>query len=115
MVLYAAYGGDGTHMSSTGTFNIQVIDPPTTVTVSGSVSTVGAGTSPYKIEFDDIGTVVGYSTTVISGSYSISLTNLRTYNVVVFWRGALGSSGTCSGGTLDLQSSTINWYADYRC
>jgi hypothetical protein len=115
MVVSAAYGGDGTHLSSTGTFSIQVIDPPTTVTVSGSVSTVGAGTSPYKIEFDDIGTSVGYSTTVSSGAYSISLTNLKTYNVVVYWTGILGSSGTCSGGTLNLQSSSGIWNTSYSC
>jgi hypothetical protein len=115
MVLNAAYGGDGTHVSSTGTFNIQVIDPPSTVTVSGSVSTVGAGTSPYKIEFDDTSTGVGTSTTVNSESYSISLTNLRTYNVIVFWTGVLGSSGTCNGGTLTLQSPNVNWYANYSC
>jgi hypothetical protein len=115
MILYAAYGGDGTHLSSTGTLNIQVIDPPTAVTVSGSVSTVGAGTSPLKIEFDDISTGGGTSTTVSSGSYSISLANLTTYNVIVFWTGVLGSSGTCNGGTLTLQSPNANWSANYSC
>jgi hypothetical protein len=105
MTINAEYGGDSTHSSSEGSFAATVNDPPSTVTVSGSVSTVGAGTSPYKIEFDDISTSVGTSTLVNSGAYSISLTNLRTYDVIVYWTGALGSSGTCSGGTLTLRAN----------
>jgi hypothetical protein len=115
MTINAEYGGDSTHSSSGGSFDLTVNNPPSTVTVSGSVSTVGAGTSPYKIEFDDVSTGVGTSTLVSSGSYSISLTNLRTYDVIVYWTGALGSSGTCSGGTLSLQSPTVGAIADYRC
>jgi hypothetical protein len=115
MTIYAEYGGDSAHSHSTGSVSLTVVEPPETVTVSGSVSTVGAGTSPYQIQFVDYATGVGYTTAVTSGSYSISLTNLRTYNVVVYWTGALGSSGSCSGGTLDLQSSTTYWYANYRC
>lgn len=115
MTIYAGYGGDTTHASSTDSFALKVVDPPSTVTVSGTVHTIGAGTSPYQIQFVDYATGVGYTTAVSSGTYSIDLANLKTYNVVVYWVGALGSSGLCNAGTLNLQSSATTWTADYSC
>lgn len=110
----ANYQGDATHLSSSGCTDITVLPPPSDVIVSGSVSTVGAGTHPVKIEFV-ASTGVSYSAVPSSGSYTITLPNFQTYNVLIDWNGALGSSGTCSAGTLSLKSYADTWSANYSC
>lgn len=64
------------------------------VTVSGTVTTTGFGTSPTQIQFTDAQTSVTYTGTMSGHTYSISLQNQHTYNVVLYWQGLLGSSGT---------------------
>ncbi len=114
-VIYANYQGDSTHTSSSGQFILTVIPPPSTVTVTGTASTTGLGTTAYKIDFTDTVSGLTYSAAVNSNSYTITLTNFRTYNVFIDWNGALGSSGTCSAGTLHLQSYADTWTANYQC
>jgi hypothetical protein len=115
LTVYAHYNGDNSHLASDGQFTLSVVDPPATVTVTGTVSSAGAGTHPVKIEFVNTSTGVSYSAVPSSGSYTITLSNFQTYNVLIDWNGAFGSSGTCSAGTLDLRSSADIWYANYRC
>lgn len=115
LTVYAHYNGDNSHLTSDGQFTLSVVNPPTTVTVTGTVSTAGTGTHPVKIEFVNTSTGISYSAVPSSGSYTITLSNLQTYNVLIDWNGAFGSSGTCSAGTLDLQSSADTLYVNYRC
>lgn len=41
-----------------------------------------------------------FNTPVVDGAYSLALPNEQNYNVVIQWSGALGSIGTCKGGSL---------------
>jgi hypothetical protein len=72
------------------------------VTVSGSVRTIGSGTSPFRVDFAS-NTGQNYTATVQSNSYQLSLPNGNTYSTTVHWM-ALGglSTGLCNGGTLNL-------------
>lgn len=123
MNIQANYTGDPSHARSGYSVTLKVVDPPSSVTVSGLVHTVGAFTHPYKIEFVDLSTKVGISVPVGPGSsnpgnYTITLTNMRTYSVTVYWQGGLGSSGTCtpSSSPLDLQSPNATWTApEFSC
>ena len=117
MTIYAGYGGDSTHAKSDSSFNISVVAPPTTVTVSGIVS-VSSGNTPYQIQFVDA-TGVGHTAAINnggsnSGSYSINLPNLTSYQVTVYYNSLFGVR-TCSGGTLSLQSATIAVTENYSC
>jgi hypothetical protein len=87
---------------------------PSTVLVSGNVSTVGAGTHPVSISFtSDNGQV--FSAPVVNGVYSINLPNDHTYLVQIAWSGLLGASGTCKAGSLTVSVGpgssglTNNW------
>ena len=113
MTINAEYGGDTSHAKSTGSISLTVDNPPSTVTVSGSVSTTGLFTSPSEIEFIS-SAAVGYYASASSGSYSVDLPNLTTYSVIVYW--VSGSfSGSCNAGTLTLEAPTSSWYANYSC
>jgi hypothetical protein len=72
------------------------------VTVSGNVQTIGAGTTPNRVDFHS-DTGQNFSASVSSNVFSISLPNQHSYTATVAWN-ALGglSSGTCKGGTLNL-------------
>jgi hypothetical protein len=89
--------------------------PPTTVTVSGHYSSVGAGTTATAIHFISQSTGVSYPGTVSGGSYTISnLPNQDAYTVKIDYS-YFGGGGTCTAGTLpvyiQLSQSTIsaNW------
>lgn len=93
-----------------------VVSPirPSSVTVTGTVSTKGLGTSPTNIGFtSDNGQIVNAA--VVSGKYSLTLPNDHTYTVKVQWSGALGATGTCTAGTLPVSQGpggsalTNNW------
>jgi hypothetical protein len=71
------------------------------VLVSGTVSTLGIGTHPIRIDFASPSGQV-YSAQVNNGQYSISLPNNQDYSVTVTGAGALGYTGSCSGGSLNL-------------
>ncbi len=115
LTVYANYQGDNTHISSSGNFVFTVLPPPTSVTVTGTASTTGLGTTAVEIDFLNTSTGLTYSAIVSSGSYTINLSNFQTYNVVLHWNGAFGSSGTCNAGTLVLHSYADTWYANYQC
>ncbi len=115
--VYAQYDGDTHHQSSSGQFTLDVACPPSTVTVSGFAS-VSSGNTPYQIQFVNA-SGVGYTAAVNnggtnSGSYSISLPNLQTYQVTVYYNSLFGTR-TCSGGTLNLQSATNALTVSYSC
>lgn len=113
MTINAGYGGDSSHAQSTGNFALTVTDPPSTVTVSGTVTNSG-GSTPYQIQFVNTATSVGYTAPITGGRYSISIANLAGYNVIQYFSNAFGT-GQCSMGTLNLQSPTSTWTADFSC
>jgi len=94
-VTVTATGGGVTHATS---YTVSVLSAK--VYVSGTVTTKGLGTSPTQIQFVDTQTGLTYTGSMSGSSYSITLQNKHTYNVVCYWKGLLGSSGTFSGGTL---------------
>jgi hypothetical protein len=87
---------------------------PSSVMVTGSASTKQLGTHAINIGFtSDNGQV--FNAAIVNGMYSIALPNDHMYTVQIGWAGALGSSGTCNAGTLNVSvgpgSSTLtnNW------
>lgn len=80
------------------------------VQVSGTVTTVGAGTQAIRIDFTS-GSGQVYSSSVNNGQYSISLPNNQDYSAAVTWSGFAGATGTCNGGALNLNvnSGSYNW------
>lgn len=74
---------------------------PSTVAVTGSVSTKGFGTHPVNVGFtSDNGQL--FNAAVVNSQYSVNLPNDHTYSVQVAWSGALGASGTCQAGSLSV-------------
>jgi hypothetical protein len=49
VTLIGTYGGDSTHAKSSATFNLSVVNPPSTVTVSGTATTKGFGTTAAQL------------------------------------------------------------------
>ena len=94
-VIVTATGGGTTHSVS---YTVSVLSA--NVYVSGTVTTTGFGTHPTQIQFVDQQTGITYTGSMSGNSYSITLKNQHTYNVVCYWGGFLGSSGTFSGGSL---------------
>jgi hypothetical protein len=92
---------------------------PTMVPLSGTVNTVGSGTSPTTIEFRfdyNGGYYHYYSTSATGGTYGITLPNPGVYSVYVNWTGYLGATGSCSAGSLTLnQDSTNKLTQNYQC
>ena len=78
--------------SHAATYNVVANPPPSTVTVSGTISTT-YGTSATLITF--VANGMQFTATPTSGSYSIVLPNLATFTVSVNWSGYL-QSGTCT-------------------
>jgi hypothetical protein len=86
---------------------------PSTVTVTGSVSTTGVGTHAVSVGFSsDDGQV--FNAAVVNGQYSVSLPNDHTYSVQIGWSG-FGFSGICNAGSLPVNQGpgssglTNNW------
>jgi hypothetical protein len=113
-IIYANYQGDTTHLSSSGQFALTVTPPPTTVTVTGTASVYGTATAK-SIQFVDSQTGVSYLALINSGTYTINLTNFRTYDVIINWTNlGVGGSTTCPSA-LQLKSYSDTWYANYQC
>jgi hypothetical protein len=73
------------------------------VTVTGTVETVGFGTSPLRVNFKNIKTGEMFTAPVEKGRYSIALPNRASYEVTVDWSGIGGiTSGTAKAGILNL-------------
>ena len=72
------------------------------ITVTGIISTTGAGTSPTAVFFN------GQEATVNSnGQYSISLPNFQVYSVSIRWEALLGTvTGTCNAAPFVLASTS---------
>lgn len=70
------------------------------IQVSGSINTVGLGTHPTQVQFVDQQTGLTYTGYLSGNSYSISLQNQHTYNIVGYYGGLLGISGTFNGGSI---------------
>jgi len=90
--------------------------PPSSITISGGVSTTNIGTSFNNIQFVSQKTGVSYPGGISGGQYSATLYNRDSYTVKVHWTGALGVSGDCVAGALPLyyqfdprQALTMNW------
>jgi len=68
------------------------------IQVSGTVTTTGWEIPPTQIQFTNTATGLTY-TAVQNGSYTISLPNLQSYNVICTWGGlAFNSSGIAISG-----------------
>ena len=94
-VIVTATGGGTTHTVS---YTVSVLSAQ--VYVSGTVTTTGFATHPTQIQFVDQQTGLTYTGSMPGDSYSLTLQNQHTYNVVCYWGGLLGSSGTFNGGSL---------------
>jgi hypothetical protein len=116
LVVSAQYNGDTNHQGSSSQFSINVMCPPSTVTVSGTAGVGGVGVA-YQIGFVNTSTGIGYTTVVhgagsgTSGTYSISLSNLATYSVTVYYSALINGASSC--GTLSLQSASASVYSNY--
>ena len=86
---------------------------PSEVSLSGTVTTTGTGTSPEKITFTSESNGNTYVANANGGSYSISLPNRDTYKVNITWNFLGITGGTADAGTLNLDSMTVamtkNW------
>jgi hypothetical protein len=115
-VVSAQYNGDSNHEGSSSQFAINVNCPPSTVTVSGTAGVGGVGVA-YQIGFVNTATGIGLTTVVhgagsgSSGTYSISLPNLATYSVTVYYSAIINGASSC--GTLSLQSDSTSVTANY--
>ena len=97
-------------LTSSAVRNAGAITNPTVI-VSGTVTTQGIGTHPVSVTFGSSTTSVGSN-----GYYSISLQNDNSYPVTVAWSGPGGvGSGTCTYGTLDLQSNAASYSYAVSC
>ncbi len=84
------------------------------VNVSGSITTVGAGTHPIRVDFTNPSGVVS-SATVVNGQYSLTLANNQDYSVTVEWSGILGVTGSCNGGSLNLNVNAPSYTYNTSC
>ncbi|MHB1908292.1 MAG: hypothetical protein ACYCQJ_05390 [Nitrososphaerales archaeon] len=84
------------------------------VQVSGTITTVGTGTHPIRVDFTSSSGQV-YSTQVSSGQYSLTLPNNQDYAVTVTWSGFAGATGTCNGGALNLNIASGSYTWDTSC
>ncbi len=84
------------------------------VTVTGTVKTVGLGTSPFRIDLkSNTGT---FSAEVTNGRYSVNLPNRATYQLTVSWKSVAGiQTGTCNGGSLNLNIDANLYTRDISC
>jgi hypothetical protein len=97
----------------------QQVPLPTTVTVSGSVSTAVSGTKPISIDFkSDVGKTSTVS--VEGGSYTIPLDNQHGYSISVKYSQSLAnttlfvrSSDNCA--TLQLNETSDSLHYDISC
>jgi hypothetical protein len=98
------------HILTSSVNNAQTIAVPTVV-VSGTITTQGAGTHPVSVSFGSSTVTVGSK-----GQYSVSLSNDNSYQITVDWASIGGvDSGTCNGGTLNLQSTSSTYSYDVSC
>lgn len=84
------------------------------VTVTGTISTVGVGTNPIRVDFTNPNGVVS-SATVTNGYYSLTLVNNQDYTVTVDWSGLLGATGSCNGGSLNLSVNSGSYTYNTSC
>ena len=82
------------------------IAKPKAVTLTGTITTTGTGTTPERITFISYKTGNTYVAAVYDRSYSIQLPNGETYNVKITYKFlGLVTVGEADAGTLDLDSS----------
>ncbi len=115
MTLYASYGGDSTHKSSSASLELTVTAPPATITVSGTVSAQAGcmGCSATSVLFYDEGTSQIYGARLSGDTCTISLQNLHTYCITIYWSGTFGHGGCNKNLTLNQSTDTLT--ADYQC
>jgi hypothetical protein len=104
-------------IASFALFVYNVTNPPSSIVVSGQVTTKGYGTIPVTITFVDKKTGVMNSGGVNNNRYEVSLPNgPHEYKVVIEWTGLAGSKGTCEAGSIgyDTQFDTFKNY-DFEC
>ena len=72
------------------------------VSVTGQITTVGFGTTPFRVDFTSSSSGSVFSAAVSGGYYSVSLPNHDSYTVTVDYDTAISSTSTCNGGVLNL-------------
>ena len=76
------------------------------IQVSGTVTATGFEIPPTQIQFTNTATGLTYAATVQNGSYSISLPNQQSYNVICTWGGlTFNATGIAISG---IQMGTLN-------
>ena len=115
MDVCANYPGDSTHQKSSNCFTLAVLQPPASVTVSGTATVNGLFATPTEIHFVSTLTGQTYRSLVKSGSYTLSLPNFQNYNVTISYDDTLTGSGSCTAGTLTLHSYDDAVQVNYRC
>jgi len=101
--------------SSTYQQNFYCPTPSSTVSISGNVNTVGAGTHATMITFLNSGQRL--TATVNNGAYQITLPNSAQYEITVDWSGIAGYTGQCHPNPstfslsvdVGINSETVNW------
>lgn len=88
---------------------------PSTVTVGGTVTTVGTATYPQKITFTSYTNHKQYVNAVNNKVYSISLPNPDSYQVTITWASLGVTGGDCNAGTLNLDTFDPDINRDWTC
>lgn len=99
--LYALIGLAVVAVAAIGIY-LSIPKIPSQVTISGTVTTLGAGTHPTGIKFADTSSGQIFTLTVVGNSYSIALPNQKSYRITVSWSGLLGASGNTDAGILNV-------------
>jgi len=87
-----------------GPGNILQAVAPISVTVSGSVSTSGSGTTGTNVIFTS-SSGSAYPASISGGSYSVTLPNKDTYSATVQWSGQYAwQTGSCNVGSFSLNN-----------
>jgi len=81
---------------------------PKEVTLTGTVTTTGTGTTPEKITFTSMRDGKTYVAAVVGGgnpgTYTITLPNRDSYKVTITWKFLGFTGGTADAGTLNLDT-----------
>jgi hypothetical protein len=114
--LLANYTGHATHLWSGSIQTIFVSPPPASVAVSGTAKT-STPLVTHATELDFKNTVTGdvVKVPVTSGNYDVTLANVQSYQVTLFYASSLRLLGSCDAGTLSLQTEASAMAANWQC
>lgn len=117
MNVSANYQGDSIHAPSSAQYVLTITTSPSAVTVSGHATTTDGcfNCKATRLDFVNKDTGVVYTSTVVDATYTIHLTNMQSYDVIMYWTGLFGTSGSCIGPSLNVHESKDTVTINYRC